>query len=102
VRASTRRSKSASPSSSARTTKKRLRVGDRRRSAHAGQIKAALRDGGVRGRIHRELVHRVETIESELQSGEEGRQRLLQDPELPAGLKLQLADIPVRALREPS
>src|SRR5262249_40131896 len=36
-----------------------------------------------------------------LQSGEEGRERLLQDPELPAGLKQQLAGIPVRALREP-
>ena len=65
------------------------------------QIKATLRDGGVRGRIHRQLVERVETIESELQSGEEGRERLLQDPELPAGLKQQLANIPVRALREP-
>jgi EmrB/QacA subfamily drug resistance transporter len=65
------------------------------------QIKATLRDGGVRGRIHRQLAERVETIESELQSGEEGRERLLQDPELPAGLKQQLANIPVRALREP-
>jgi hypothetical protein len=65
------------------------------------QIKAALRDGGVRGRIHRQLVQRADTVESELQAGEEGRERLLQDPELPAGVKQQLADIPVRALREP-
>ena len=65
------------------------------------QIKAALRDGGVRGRIHRQLVQRVDTLENELESGEEGRERLLQDPQLPAGLKQQLADIPVRALREP-
>jgi EmrB/QacA subfamily drug resistance transporter len=65
------------------------------------QIKATLRDGGVRGRINRQLVERVDTIQSELQSGEEGRERLLQDPELPAGLKQQLANIPVRALREP-
>jgi hypothetical protein len=65
------------------------------------QIKAALRDGGVRGRIHRQLVQRADTVESELQTGEEGRERLLQDPELPAGVKKQLADIPVRALREP-
>jgi EmrB/QacA subfamily drug resistance transporter len=65
------------------------------------QIKAALRDGGVRGRIHRQLVQRADTVESELKTGEEGRERLLQDPELPAGVKKQLADIPVRALREP-
>jgi EmrB/QacA subfamily drug resistance transporter len=65
------------------------------------QIKASLRDGGVRGRIHRQLVQHADTIENELKSGEEGRERLLQDPELPAGLKQQLADIPLRALREP-
>jgi hypothetical protein len=65
------------------------------------QIKAALRDGGVRGRIHRQLIQRADTVESELQAGEEGRERLLQDPELPSGVKQQLADIPVRALREP-
>jgi EmrB/QacA subfamily drug resistance transporter len=65
------------------------------------QIKAALRDGGVRGRIHRQLVQRADTVESELKTGEVGRERLLQDPDLPAGVKKQLADIPVRALREP-
>jgi len=65
------------------------------------QIKVALRDGGVRGRIHRQLVQRADTVESELKSGEEGRERLLQDPELPAGVKQQLAEIPVRALRDP-
>jgi hypothetical protein len=64
-------------------------------------IKKALRDGGVRGRIHRQLLERADTVESELTSGEEGRERLLQDPDLPAGVKQQLADIPVRALREP-
>ena len=31
------------------------------------QIKAALRDGGVRGRVHRQLVQRADTVESELQ-----------------------------------
>jgi len=64
-------------------------------------IKKALRDGGVRGRIHRQLLERADTVESELTSGEEGRERLLQDPDLPGGVKQQLADIPVRALREP-
>ena len=53
------------------------------------------------GAVHRQLVQRADTVESELQSGEEGRERLLQDPDLPAGVKQQLADIPVRALREP-
>lgn len=65
------------------------------------QLKAALRDGGVHGRIHRQLVQRADTVESELKDGETGRERLLQDPDLPAGVKQQLADIPVRALREP-
>jgi hypothetical protein len=65
------------------------------------QIKASLRDGGVRGRIHRQLVQHADTIETELKSGEEGRERLLHDPELPASLKQRLADIPLRALREP-
>ena len=65
------------------------------------QLKATLRDGGVRGRIHRQLVQRADTVESELKDGETGRERLLQDPDLPAGVKQQLADIPVRALREP-
>jgi hypothetical protein len=46
-------------------------------------------------------VQRADTVESELKSGEAGRERLLQDPELPAGVKQQLANIPVRALREP-
>jgi hypothetical protein len=65
------------------------------------QIKAALRDGGVRGRIHRQLVQHADNVESELKTGEAGREHLLQDPELPAGVKQQLADIPMRALREP-
>jgi EmrB/QacA subfamily drug resistance transporter len=65
------------------------------------QIKAALRDGGVRGRIHRQLVQRAATVESELKTGEAGRDHLLQDRELPASVKQHLADIPLRALREP-
>jgi hypothetical protein len=65
------------------------------------QLKAALRDGGVRARIHRQLVQRADTVENELKDGETGRERLLQDPDLPAGVRQQLAEIPVRALREP-
>ena len=36
------------------------------------QLKATLRDGGVRGRIHRQLVQRADTVESELKDGEDG------------------------------
>ena len=66
------------------------------------QIKASLRDGGVRGRVHRQLVQRAQTVENELNMGEDGRERLLHDPELPAGVKQQLAEIPLRALRDPA
>jgi EmrB/QacA subfamily drug resistance transporter len=65
------------------------------------QIKKSLREGGVRARVHRQLVQHADTIASELKAGEEGRERLLQDTELPPSLKQQLAQIPVRALREP-
>jgi EmrB/QacA subfamily drug resistance transporter len=66
------------------------------------QIKASLRDGGVRGRVHRQLVQRAQIVDNELNMGEEGRERLLHDPELPAGVKQQLAAIPLRALRDPA
>jgi hypothetical protein len=65
------------------------------------QIKAALRDGGVRARVHRRLVQHADTVEAELRQGEAGRDRLLEDPELPGSVKQQLASIPPRALREP-
>ena len=60
-----------------------------------------MQDGGVRGRVHRQLIERAELIESELQTGERGRDRLMQDPELPPGLREQLANIPVRAFDDP-
>jgi hypothetical protein len=56
----------------------------------------------VRARVRRQLVERANTVENELTTGEEGRERLLQDPELPAGVKQQLANIPLRALRDPA
>ena len=37
------------------------------------------------GAMHRQLVQRADTVESELKTGEAGRERLLQDPDLPAG-----------------
>lgn len=65
------------------------------------QLKAPLQEGGVRGRVHRELVQRANTIETELKNGEAGRERLLQDTRFAQATKEQLANIPTRALRDP-
>ena len=65
------------------------------------QIKTPLQDGGIRERVHRQLTQRADAVVAELSSGEEGRERLLNDPALSASTKQQLADIPVRALRDP-
>lgn len=64
-------------------------------------VKAPLRDGGVRGRVHRELTQHANKVEAELKSGEAGRERLLQDTHLAEITKEQLANIPARALRDP-
>lgn len=64
------------------------------------EMKAALRDGGVRARVHRELTQQASEVEAELRKGEEGRERLLQDDTLPASLKEQLANVPERALHD--
>lgn len=64
-------------------------------------IKAPLRDGGIRARTHDELVARTEALVAGLQDGEEGRDRLLQDPNLSTALKRQLDNIPSRAWQEP-
>lgn len=64
-------------------------------------IKAPLQDGGIRTRIHDELIERTDALVAELKSGEDGRDRLLQDPGLSAPLKQQLANIPSRAWNEP-
>jgi EmrB/QacA subfamily drug resistance transporter len=61
------------------------------------QIKESLRDGGIRGQVHRQLLQHASEVEVELKAGEAGRDRLLQDPELPLGVKQQLANIPARA-----
>lgn len=65
------------------------------------QIKTPLKDGGVRGHVHRELVERADTVQMELMSGEAGRERLMEDPHLASATKEQIANIPVRALRDP-
>lgn len=64
-------------------------------------IKAPLREGGVRGRVHRELVQHANTVEAELKNGEAGRERLLQSTLLAPATKEQLSNIPERALRDP-
>jgi EmrB/QacA subfamily drug resistance transporter len=64
-------------------------------------IKAPLRDGGIRTLTNDELTVRTEALVAELKSGEDGRDRLLQDPELSTPLKRQLANIPSRAWSDP-
>jgi EmrB/QacA subfamily drug resistance transporter len=64
-------------------------------------IKASVRDGGVRGRVHRGLLERASHFEHQLRSGPEGRDRLMQDADLPATLRAQLANIPPRAFADP-
>jgi EmrB/QacA subfamily drug resistance transporter len=64
-------------------------------------VKAPLRNGGLRARIHEQLQARADTVEQELRTGEAGRDRLLQDPLIAATLKEQLANVPARALRDP-
>jgi EmrB/QacA subfamily drug resistance transporter len=64
-------------------------------------IKAPLRDGGIRADTNEELVERTNALVAELKDGEDGRDRLLQDPNLSTALKQQLANIPSRAWSEP-
>ena len=56
------------------------------------QLKAPLRDGGIRARVHRTLVEKADLVERELSAGEEGRHRLLQDPALSAVTKQGLVE----------
>lgn len=64
-------------------------------------VKAPLHDGGFRARAHDELAERTEALVAELKDGEDGRDRLLEDPKLSPALKQQLANIPSRAWNEP-
>jgi EmrB/QacA subfamily drug resistance transporter len=65
------------------------------------QVKAPLREGGIEARVYRELQQQADRLEAELYAGVAGRVRLVADPELPATLRVQLANIPDRAWREP-
>jgi EmrB/QacA subfamily drug resistance transporter len=64
-------------------------------------VKEPLREGGLRSLIHDQLQARADSVETELRMGEQGRDRLLQDPLLAPSVKEQLANIPSRALRDP-
>lgn len=65
-------------------------------------IKEPLRDGGLRTKTHDELVERTDLLVAELKSGIDGRDRLLDDPNLSPAMKQQLANIPSRAWNEPA
>jgi EmrB/QacA subfamily drug resistance transporter len=65
------------------------------------QVKAPLRNAGIRARIHGELAQRADALVAELNQGESGREHLLNDPALSAATRQQLADIPARAWRDP-
>ncbi len=65
------------------------------------QIKQPLREGGIEGRVHRELQRTADHLEAELEAGKAGRDRLLADQGLSQTLRVQLADIPDRAFKDP-
>jgi hypothetical protein len=64
------------------------------------EVKAPLRDGGVRAQVHQELVQRADRVAQALDRGEAGRLELLEDPGLAASLRQQLQSIPTRALHD--
>jgi hypothetical protein len=65
-------------------------------------VKAPLRDGGLRSRIHEQLEALADSVEGELRKGEEGRDRLLRDPLLSGSVREQLANVPSRAFNDPA
>ncbi|MET0536151.1 MAG: hypothetical protein ABW171_18195, partial [Steroidobacter sp.] len=65
------------------------------------RLKAPLRNGGIRTLTNDELTARTRSLVAELQSGQDGRDRLLRDPTLSTTLKRQLANIPSRAWNDP-
>jgi hypothetical protein len=65
-----------------------------------GEVKAPLRDGGIRARIHHELTLRGDRVAAAVERGAEGVDELLDDPDVPDTLKRQLQRVPSRALRD--
>jgi EmrB/QacA subfamily drug resistance transporter len=64
-------------------------------------IRADLEQGGLQPAIRRQLDTLAGRIEQGLLHGEAGRNALLADPGVPAGLRAELADVPTRALQNP-
>ncbi|HKE93492.1 MAG TPA: MDR family MFS transporter [Povalibacter sp.] len=64
------------------------------------EIKAPLRDGGIRGRVQRLLVERADRVEAGLRDGEAGIEALRQDTDLSPTLRQHLANVPPRAMRD--
>lgn len=64
-------------------------------------VKTPVRDGGIRTRVHDELVKRATTIQKGLQQGASGRAGLLVDTTLSAQMRQDLANIPSRAFQDP-
>jgi hypothetical protein len=65
------------------------------------QFKVELREGGLRPRIRAQLLAQARIVESELLSGPDGRDRLLDAAFLSRLLRHQLANIPPRVFRDP-
>jgi EmrB/QacA subfamily drug resistance transporter len=63
-------------------------------------VKTPLREGGIRARIHGELLERASRVEAGLRQGPEAREALLQDPELSPTLRQQLSNVPSRAFQD--
>lgn len=63
-------------------------------------VKAPLRDGGIRARIHGELAARADHIAAALERGGEGIEELLSDSQVPDSIKHQLRNVPSRALHD--
>jgi hypothetical protein len=64
-------------------------------------LKSPIRDGGIRARVHEELIDRANRVEAALRQGPAGRDSLLHDPELSDRLRQQLSNVPSRAFRDP-
>lgn len=64
-------------------------------------LKALVRDGGLRGKVHAQLTAEASQLSAALTQGEVGRQALLNKASTPAALKTQLRQLPAAALATP-
>ncbi|GGQ98793.1 MDR family MFS transporter [Deinococcus ruber] len=64
------------------------------------ELKTSLQNGGLKAKVHVQLVNQAAALERALAGGEAGRQALLKT-NLPAALKTQLQAIPAAALATP-